>query len=112
MRIFLTMKHWQLFILLVAAPICIQFVLILLMIAFENQTIMGFGIGILLVVSLGSCFGWLYSLGTNLYKRLPATATMSLIRFKIFFFIPIVYFALMMLLAFGAFSGYTESGPT
>ncbi len=35
---------------------------------------------------MGLYFGWFYSLGTNLYKKLPETERMNLTRFKVFLF--------------------------
>jgi hypothetical protein len=50
-----------------------------------------------MILFIGLFFNWLYALGINLYKKLPATAPMSLTRFKIFLFMPFTYMVLLSL---------------
>ena len=92
------MKHWQLFVLLVGLPLLFDMVMVVLIILSiinkDTRSVFPIFPGIMLVVIFlctGSFFAWLYTLGTSLYKKLPDNATMSLITFKIFFFIPVLY---------------------
>ena len=64
----------------------------------------------LMIVSVGLCFSWFYALGTNLFKRLPVTAKMSLIRFKLFLFTAFVYIICFMLFMAAMFSNVLSGG--
>ena len=101
---FLTLKHWQLFLLLIGGPIIIQF--IMTGIAFSDRGLRVYLIyfPIMTILCGGLFFSWFYSLGTNLFKRLPVTVKMSLTRFKLFLFIPVIYILFLMVFMFGAFS--------
>ena len=92
---FLTLKHWQLFVLLMGLPLVIQFVTIGSVFSGNVPSTLLFLFPVMMIVIIGLFFGWFYSLGTNLHKKLPPTATMSLIRFKIFLFVPVVYLFLI-----------------
>jgi hypothetical protein len=92
---FLTLKHWQLFVLLMGLPLVIQFVTIGSVFSDNVPSTLLFLFPVMMIVIIGLFFGWFYSLGTNLHKKLPPTATMSLIRFKIFLFVPVVYLFLI-----------------
>jgi hypothetical protein len=87
----LTLKHWQLFGVLIGIPLIFQFITIGAVISGHSSKIMFYFFPVMIILFIGVFFGWFYSLGTNLYKKLPATATMSLTKFKIFLFIPVVY---------------------
>jgi hypothetical protein len=101
---FLTLKHWQLFALLVGIPLILEFIMMGFVVSSRDPRAVFTFVPILTIVSLGLFFGWFYSLGANLFKRLPATAKMSLTRFKIFLFIPVVYIIIIMVVMFGLFS--------
>ncbi len=49
----------------------------------------------MLVLSVGTLFCWLWSVAIGLQKKIPAGVNMKVTRFKVFFFIPIVYFVLI-----------------
>lgn len=55
---------------------------------------------ITLILGVALFFGWFYTLATHLHDRLPASATLNLMRFKLALFLPIGY-----LLLVGAFVG-------
>ena len=92
---FLTLKHWQLLGLLMGVPIACQFIAIGTVISTNNPLTMVYLFSIMMIFVVGIFFGWLYTLGTNLHKKLPITANMNLKRFKIFLLIPIVYMLLI-----------------
>jgi len=88
---FLTLKHWQLFGWMVAVPIIIQFFSIVWVISTKNPTNFQFVSALQMILFISLFFGWCYALGTNLYKKLPKSVSLNLIRFKIFLFVPAIY---------------------
>jgi hypothetical protein len=107
---FLTLKHWQLFGLLLGLPMVFQFITIGSVISSNDPTIMFYFFPILMILFIGLFFGWFYALGTNLHKKLPQTANMNLTRFKIFLLIPVVYMLLISIFMAGMFSNLTSGG--
>ena len=110
MTTFLTLKHWQLFGLLIGLPIVFQFITIGSMISSNDPTIMFNFLPIVMILYFGLFFGWFYALGTNLHKKLPPTANMNLTRFKIFLLIPVIYILLIFVFMAGMFSNITSGG--
>ncbi len=96
MKRLLTLKHWQLFLLLFALPFTCQLLMggFLFMARDISRVLAVFPVIMLLYVGL--FFSWFYALGTNLHKRLPATVPMSLTKFKLFLFMPAIYMILLM----------------
>ena len=97
---FLNAKHWQLFTLMFGIPILLQIVTMISM--FANIDSNGnpdptgmlnmmkiFPIIMLLYVGLFFC--WFWSIGIGLQKYLPTDINMKTKKFKIFFFIPLIY---------------------
>ncbi|CAL2089715.1 conserved membrane hypothetical protein [Tenacibaculum sp. 190524A05c] len=93
-------KHWQLFFLTFGIPMIVQ----ILMMGFlfinakssENldpSFIFGFMqyFPILMILFMGVLLGWFWSVVTGLQKVIPLEARMNLKRFKILFFIPVIY---------------------
>ncbi len=64
-------------------------------------------VGLLFVtfLTLGLLLAWLYALGSHLYRRLPATAVMSLTRFRIAVVLPVAYVFLLLLYGGNVFRG-------
>lgn len=91
MRIFLTSKHWQLAGLLLGVPMAMQFIMISAIIAKNDPSIMISATPLMTLLFMGLFFGWFYTLGTQLYKKLPSSATMNLTKFKTFLLIPVAY---------------------
>jgi hypothetical protein len=108
MRKFLTLKHWQLFVLLVGTPVIFQFILIGYAIFSRDPRAIFYFFPVMMILFVGLLFGWLYSLGTNLFKKLPVTEKMSLTRFKIFLFIYAGYIISIMVFMFGIFSAVSS----
>ncbi len=96
MNIFLRLKHWQLFILMFAIPIILQ--ILLEVSIFSGAPVNPFWVLLILVMVLylAPFFGWIYTLGTNLYEKLPPEAPMKLRKFKLFFWFPVVYLTLAL----------------
>lgn len=106
----LTLKHWQLFGLLMGLPILIQCITIGSMFSSNDPTALFYFFPIMMILFFGLFFGWFYAIGTNLHKKLPATATMNLNKFKIFLFIPLVYMLFLCLFMVGMFSNISFGG--
>ena len=106
----LTIKHWQLFGLLMGLPMIFQFVIMGSVMTSRNPTIMFAAFPIMMILFIGLFFGWFYALGTNLHKKLPETATMNLTKFKIFLFIPVAYMLFLSVFMFGMFSNISTGG--
>ena len=106
---FLTLKHWQLFGLLMGLPMVFQFITIGSVISSNDPTTMFFFFPMMMMILLiGLFFGWFYALGTNLHKKLPQTAAMNLTRFKIFLLIPVIYMLLISVFMAGMFSNISS----
>lgn len=97
----LTLKHWQLFVLLVGLPLIFQMITIGSIITSQNPTMLLFAFPIMMIFIVAVFFGWFYALGTNLHKKLPTTATMNLTRFKILLFIPVAYMLFLSVFILG-----------
>ena len=99
-QLFLKAKHWQLFLLTFGIPMLFQYLVMSTMIAnivSSNQpdptamlSHMKY-LPLIIILYAGVFFGWFWSVITGLQKKLPADAPIKLTRFKIFFFIPLVY---------------------
>jgi hypothetical protein len=100
----LTLKHWQIFGLLMALPIVFQFIAIISMFSRNEPTAMFNFFPLIMILFVGLYFSWFYALGTNLHKKLPATVKMNLNKFKIFLLIPVVYMLFISVFMVGMFS--------
>ncbi|MEO8786026.1 MAG: hypothetical protein ABI378_03095 [Chitinophagaceae bacterium] len=109
---FLTIKHWQLFGLLIGLPMALQFIIMAFVSSSNDPTTMFYFFPIMMILFIGLFFGWFYALGTNLHKKLPSTVTMNLKRFKIFLLIPVVYMLLISVFMVGMFSNISSGGHT
>lgn len=87
MDIFLRLKHWQLFLLVVVLPIFLPS---------DPATSLPFFFITMILVG-GVIFGWVYSLGINLHKKLPQSVLMNLRLFKWMIFISLVYISAISL---------------
>ncbi|MDR0505349.1 MAG: hypothetical protein LBH32_00815 [Dysgonamonadaceae bacterium] len=109
MSIFLTLKDWQLFGILLVIPVILQTVIIAMVLTTGDLLRLSFDfmintkriadifqaipsglvmtISILTIVFISLIFCWLYSLGVNLHKKLPEAAGMKLPIFKVFLFV-------------------------
>ncbi|MTK52576.1 hypothetical protein [Paludibacter sp.] len=103
---FLTLKHWQLFGLLLGLPVIFQFFM-------ESTNSSNDPTGefkvypILIVLYMGLFLGWFYSLGSNLHKKLPETVNMNLNKFKLFLLIPAVYMLFFSVYIYSVFATNT-----
>ncbi|MFP9113621.1 hypothetical protein ACLI1A_06745 [Flavobacterium sp. RHBU_3] len=107
MKKLLQLKHWQLFIIIFAIPMILQtgFSVYMFVNMFamtmknpEDPQIIIDGISsmtrilpIILVIVTTLQFLWQYTLGTNLYKKIPEGVNLNLRLFKLSLIVPIVY---------------------
>ena len=91
MKKLLTLKHWQLFCLLIVLPFILQ--LIHWSIAIVTMDMKWFFLLFPLVTLLCMAvyLGWIYTLGTQLVKKLPPGVRMNIGVFKILLAIPAIY---------------------
>ncbi|MFM2224432.1 MAG: hypothetical protein RJA07_634 [Bacteroidota bacterium] len=116
---FLKAKHWQLFLLTFGIPIIFQIVLMGSMISnFSTQTStepqMMFNymklFPIIMILFMAIFFGWFWSAAIGLQKKVPGNVTMKVKKFKIFFFIPMVYILCIMIFMAFTIDGLINSG--
>ena len=114
---FLNAKHWQLFTLMFGIPILLQIITMTSMFvnidANSNPDPTGtlnmmkiFPIIMLLYVGL--FFGWFWSIGIGLQKYIPSDINMKTKKFKIFFFIPLIYILFFLTIIGTTFYGISS----
>ena len=65
---------------------------------------------VIMVLYMGTLFGWQFSVATGLQKMVPAGVHMKVKKFKIFFFIPIAYItSILILVSFILSTGFSNS---
>ncbi|MFC0877613.1 hypothetical protein ACE01N_13510 [Saccharicrinis sp. FJH2] len=110
---FLKAKHWQIFLLTFGIPFLVQMVVMINVMSevFSNPQAPPADIvehlrfmPIVMFVFTAIFYGWIWSVATGLQSKLPAGVTMKVNRFKVFFFIPMVYL-LLIILAISIFLG-------
>jgi hypothetical protein len=99
--IFLKAKHWQLFLLTFGLPLLVQvgFMGTIFSLALTNgeppdpNAIFKFVfvLGLLMALVISVTFGWQWSVAVGLQKMVPEQISLNLKRFKVFFFIPLIY---------------------
>lgn len=110
MHALLHLRAWQLFLLLFGLPAVLQ--VGVMAVLFTGQPGAWAVVGILFVafLTLGGLLAWFYALGTHLHRRLPATVTMSLTRFRIAALLPVAYVFSLLLYGSNAFRGGPPDG--
>jgi len=116
---FLKAKHWQLFTLMFGIPLLFQIIMMGTMVSNINYetnpdptkvfNVMKF-FPIIMILSTGILFGWFWSIAIGLQKKVPENIKMKTKKFKIFFFIPLVYLFSISFFIGGIFSGIMENG--
>ncbi|HEX2845930.1 MAG TPA: hypothetical protein VHN59_05240 [Chitinophagaceae bacterium] len=103
MKQLLHLKHWQIFLMIVGFPLLFEFVSAV-MLTQGNLSFISITFLIKMVLVAGVFLGWFYTVGVNLYKKIPDTVQMNLMRFKLFLIIPVVYILFLLLFFFNTFS--------
>ena len=103
MERFLRAKHWHLFLLTFGIPMIFQFIMVGTMFASiingtepDPSIIFNFFalFPVLMIIFAGTLFGWFWSIAIGLQNKLPANIKMKTGKFKVFFFIPVIYILL------------------
>lgn len=110
MERFLKAKHWQIFMILFGLPILIEMVAMPFMIVNNNPMILMMIMPIMMLLFMGGFFGWFWAIATGLQHKVPAGVKMKVKKFKIFFFIPLIYISLTFTIMGLAFGGTFENG--
>ena len=116
---FLKAKHWQLFILISGIPFALQSIFMFSIFShletntnpnldkvFDNMKFAP----MIMLVFIAIIFGWLWSVAIGLQKKVPDNITMKVKKFKIFFFIPIVYILCLMFFMTFVMNGLIDGG--
>lgn len=131
-NLFLKAKHWQLFTLMVGIPLICQFYFMSQMWGFQthqepisggkgfkevlNEEFIQFDFFPYVMIFFGLVFfGWFWSIAIGLQKKIPQGIKMKVKKFKVIFFIPLIYIVLLMVYMGGLFpavgtSGFLSSG--
>jgi hypothetical protein len=114
MKVFLTAKHWHLFLLYLVIPMMVHLYYMSTIITEGPEALfssmMYYG-PVIFILMLGTLFGWLYTVGISLQSRLPEGVKMPVVRFKLFLFIPLVYMTGALTFFFWLIAQFT-SGAT
>jgi hypothetical protein len=122
MNLFLKAKHWQVFLATFGLPIMLEIIMMASIFASfaHNSGKDVFNLyfrffPFIMLLFMGTLFGWLWSVAIGLQKMVPPEVKMKVTKFKIFFFIPVIYILLICLFIgsmFGAqFSPDNQSLP-
>jgi hypothetical protein len=115
---FLKAKHWQLFTLMFGIPFLFQILIMVKVFPNINSEAnpdpmevfnMFKFFPIIMMLFAGVFFGWFWSIAIGLQKKVPENVTMKTKKFKIFFFIPLVYILCISLFISGIFSGIIQN---
>ena len=103
---FLKAKHWQLFVLTFGIPLVFQLFMIGSVISdiavHDNPDpammfkFMKF-LPVIMILYLVVFFGWHWSVAIGLQNKVPENVTMKVKKFKVFFFIPLVYLIIFLM---------------
>ncbi|MGZ3778262.1 MAG: hypothetical protein ACXVI9_12145 [Mucilaginibacter sp.] len=115
-NLFMRARHWQIFL----ATFGLAFVLEIILIANIFASLMEkpdvrviFGylkfLPLIIGLSTGTLFAWQWSVVMGLQKMLPAGVKLKLTQFKIFFFVPIIYFTLVFTFILTVFGHFINS---
>lgn len=115
---FLKAKHWELFLLIFGIPMLFQVVLMTTMfanigsgnnpdISFIFHYMMFFPI--IMILLIATQFGWFWSVAIGLQGKIPENVKMKVKKFKIFFFIPLIYLILISIFIGVATGGMLDS---
>ncbi len=115
---FLKAKHWQIFILTFGIPLIFQFIWMFSMISNFNletnpdATMMLNQMRlfpVIMILYMAVFLGWFWSVSIGLQSKIPENVIMKVKKFKVFFFIPLVYISLIFLFIFLAMNGLFNS---
>lgn len=95
---FLKAKHWQIFVLIVAVPIVLEVIGFVVMALTREPVALMVCFGLMMIIALGTQFGWLYNVGTALAEKLGPNSGLNVRRFKNFVLVPAIYLGMLVIL--------------
>lgn len=109
MNFFLKFRDWQLFLLTFGLPVMLQIVFMVGMVLIRELQILFLGLPLIMLAYVSTFFGWVYSLGMNLQKKLPDTVKMNSTAFKILMVVVMFYMMLIGFLMVRLFKGFSSA---
>ncbi len=109
-KLFLRAKHWHIFTVTFALPFLLQVMLLPLVVAGDNPMVVLKVMPASMALLVVGYFGWLWSIGNGLQSKVPAGVKLKVNRFRLFFFIPLVYLVVFLLFIAYGLEGFIESG--
>ncbi|MDQ3109824.1 MAG: hypothetical protein M3R17_08005 [Bacteroidota bacterium] len=110
---FLRAKHWQIFLLIFVVPIVVELIGFMTTVLTGEITVLLVMFFIVMLVVLGTQFGWFYTVGTALGERIGPDGGMNLRRFRAFVLVPLIYvctfFLGMVIFALCTITGWRPS---
>jgi hypothetical protein len=103
----LTLKHWQLFLLIIGLPILLEIAVVGVIMTTQQPSNLLFVLPIIIVLVTCIFFGWFYILGTSLYKKLPSEESMNIGFFKFCIYFPVAYIVLISAYIVALTTGYS-----
>lgn len=97
MNWFLKAKHWQIFILIFVAPLVIEVIGFVAAFTTREPALLFICVFLMMLIVLGTQFGWFYNVGTALANRINPNANMNLKRFQAFVRVPAIYLGALFL---------------
>jgi hypothetical protein len=107
---FLKAKHWQIFMITFGLPIILEIVAMPFMIIGNNPMVIMKIMPIMMIFFIGGFFGWFWAIAIGLQNKVPTGVKMKVKKFKVFFFIPLIYIILIFGFMGFAFGGILENG--
>jgi hypothetical protein len=114
MNLFLRAKHWQLFLLTFGIPLLAEIIFmsyIFSQLITHPNTVTNVSLvfnyfkffPFIMLLFMGGLLGWQWSVAIGMQKLVPDGVKMKVGKFKIFFFVPVVYLTLLMIFIFFVF---------
>lgn len=107
---FLKAKHWQIFMITFGLPIILEIIAMPFMIIGNNPMVIMKIMPIMMIFFIGGFFGWFWAIAIGLQNKVPTGVKMKVKKFKVFFFIPLIYIILIFGFMGFVFGGILENG--
>lgn len=120
-NLILRAKHWQIFLLSFGLPLLLQIGLAIFIFISAStniapdQTFFGgifFLFPFVMILLVAVLFSWFWAVVIGLQTKVPKEVKMAIGRFKVFFFLPLVYIVFILAFITISFNGLTEDGST
>lgn len=107
---FLKAEHWQIFIITFGLPFLIQIILMPTIFIGNDPRIMMAVFPIIMIIFIAGLFGWFWSVGVGLQRKVPSGVIMKVKKFKIFFFVPLIYMLFLLIFMGSLFGSVLDKG--